>query len=90
MKNTIALMGMTLVLVACASASEVVPTGPNQYMVTGNAHGSGMGGHSQIEAAKKANEYCAAQHKTATVEKTSTDGNVVWSQEVTQLTFCCN
>jgi hypothetical protein len=42
-------------------------------MVTGNAHGSGMGGHSQIEAAKKANEYCAAQHKTATVEKSNTD-----------------
>lgn len=77
-------------LVACASASEVVPLGNSQYMVTGNAHGQGMGGHSLIEATKKAGEYCAGQHKAVNVVKSTTDGNVVWSQEVSQVTFTCN
>ena len=77
-------------LVACASASEVVPVGNGQYMVTGNAHGQGMGGHSLIEATKKAGEYCAGQHKAVNVVKSSTDGNVVWSSEVSQVTFTCN
>ena len=87
--TTIITMLGALALAACASASDVVPLGNNQYMVTGNAHGAGMGGHSQIEATKKASEYCAAQHKALDVVKTATDGNVVWSQEVSQVTFTC-
>jgi hypothetical protein len=89
MKTTTMTMLSTLALVACASASEVVPLGNSQHMVTGNAHGNGMGGHSLIEATKKAGEYCAAQHKAVNVVKSSTDGNVVWSQEVSQVTFTC-
>lgn len=87
--TTMVTMLGTLALVACASASEVVPLGNSQYMVTGNAHGSGMGGHSLIEATKKAGEYCAALHKAVNVVKSTTDGNVVWSQEVSQVTFTC-
>jgi len=50
----------------------------------------GMGGHSLIEATKKAAAYCAGQNKAVNVVKSSTDGNVVWSQEVSQVTFTCN
>lgn len=90
MRTMMTVVAAALVVSACATASDVVPIGPNRYKVTGNAHGMNMGGHSQIEATKKAGEYCAAQHKSLNVESSTTDGNVVWSQEISEVIFSCN
>lgn len=59
-------------LSGCATNSEVVPIGPDTYMVSHQA-GSGFSGAGTIKAEtiKEANEYCTKQNKFFRVTNTS-------------------
>lgn len=50
---------------ACASVSDVVPTGPDTYMVSAHGvMGYWSGGEQKAKAFERANAFCAAKGKT--------------------------
>jgi hypothetical protein len=79
-----------LVLQACSTVGEVIPTGPDTYTVS-----SRMGGQlpawSEVKALglKRANEFCDAQKKQMTVVSWETHGARGWTPLDAELTFKC-
>jgi hypothetical protein len=56
---------VAFVLCACATSSEVVPTGADTFMVTAHGvMGQSSGGEQKVIAFGKASSYCQAQGKT--------------------------
>jgi hypothetical protein len=74
---------------ACASSSEVIPSGKDSYMVIGSANGGMMAGHSMLEATKTANAYCAKLQKVMIIRHTETGGNAGFGGEHSNLIFSC-
>ena len=64
-----ALILAALLLSGCAT-SDVVPMGPNTYMVTRHVYGFTGPSHIKAELLEKADEYCRSQGKVLLVTKT--------------------
>lgn len=80
---------MFMLLSACAGISEIVPTGPDTYVVQARRHGILREGTGGIEVLKRANAFCAAQNRTMVAGETNVSGNPALGFEVTRLTFSC-
>jgi hypothetical protein len=63
-------MMVALLLSACVTTPKVAPIGKDTYLVTASNDACGNCTPPEIRAANEASSYCAAQSKTATVEKT--------------------
>lgn len=85
----IAVFAFVALLSACVTASEVVPIGPGQYIVTGHASGGLNAGKGVGAAAEKANVFCASRHKILSVDKTETHGMAAVGGESNSITFRC-
>jgi hypothetical protein len=78
-----------LVSSGCVTATDVVKTGPDTYLVVGHASGGMNSGKGSVEAIKKANDYCAAQHLVAKVINMEQVGNASVFGESDNITFKC-
>lgn len=89
MRRLFVLLG--LVLTACSSVGEVLPTGADTYTVS-----SRMGGQfpawSEVKSLsiKRANEFCRSQNKQMTVVSWDTHGARGWTPLEAELTFKCS
>ena len=64
MKAVLAMALASIVMVACASTSDVVPTGPDTYMVAaGGVVGASSSGPQLAKAQKEAADFCNKQGK---------------------------
>lgn len=64
MRPIAAICCFLLVLVGCASVSDVVPTGPNTFLVAAHGiDGNGSGAAQKALALNAANAYCQARAK---------------------------
>lgn len=82
--------GIILLLVGCASAGDVLKTGPDTYSVTGMA-GSERGGEAGAKSAalKKANEYCTSKNKEILVVNSTQQTINGYGAGSAELTFKC-
>lgn len=89
MKATL-IIAAAVVLTGCTSISPVTPTGPNSYMVGSNAHG-GLTSDTEVKALaiNRANEFCAAQGKTAQVTGSTSSGVQMWTPQNSEVQFTC-
>ena len=81
---------LALVLGGCVTTSEVVPTGPNSYLVNATARGGLDPGAQIIAATKKANDYCATMSKKMVLTQLNTAGVPMWTPEHSTLAFTCD
>lgn len=81
---------VALACTGCASVSEVVPTGPNAYMVGSNAHG-GFKSDAEVKALaiNRANDFCAAQGKSTQVTNSTSSGTQMWTPQNAEVQFSC-
>ena len=80
-----------LFLTSCASISDIVPAGPDTYLVTGSDLSIGASG-AQIKADlyKKASDFCATQGKVfEPVDTSSVDYRVFRGTANAEVTFRC-
>lgn len=82
--------GALLLLSACSTVSEVVPTGKDTYMVGSNARG-GFTSDAEVKAlaVKRANEHCAEQGKRAQVLSSTSSGVQMWTPQNAEVQFAC-
>jgi hypothetical protein len=69
--KTLAALALSDTLGACVSTSEIVPVGPDSYMVSSSTSGSALlAGRAPIVSAKEANKYCASQGRHMVIRRT--------------------
>lgn len=88
-KSRIPAIVALLAMCACVSSSEIVPSGPDTYLIVGRANGGLNAGKGTIEATKKANDFCAGKHKVADIKNIETHGNAAVFGENANITFAC-
>jgi len=81
---------LAALLAGCSSVSEVMPTGPNSFMVGSNAHG-GMMSDAEVAALaiKRANDFCGAKGEVAQVTSSRSSGTQMWTPQNAQVNFAC-
>ena len=79
-----------LILIGCASTSDVIPVGENKYHVSSEMGGQ-LSSWSQVKglSLKKANEYCSNKNQIMEVDKWETHGARGWTPLNAELTFKC-
>lgn len=90
MKTLMLAAAVALACAGCASVSEVVPTGPNAYMVGSNAHG-GFKSDAEVKALaiNRANDFCTSQGKIAQVTNSTSSGTQMWTPQNAEVQFSC-
>jgi hypothetical protein len=78
-----------LCLTGCVTTTDIVKNGPDTYLVIGHASGGMNSGKGTIEATRKANDFCAAQHLVAKVVNMEQVGNASVFGESANITFKC-
>jgi hypothetical protein len=80
-----------LFLTSCASISNIVPAGPDTYLVSGSDLSIGASGAQiKTDLYKKASDYCATQDKVfKPVDTSSVDYRVFRGTANAELTFRC-
>jgi hypothetical protein len=79
-----------LSVAACTTITEVTPMGKDTYMVGANDN-SGIKSHTEVAqlAIKRANEFCASQHKVMSPGRVKNSGVQWWTSEETEFVFQC-
>jgi hypothetical protein len=80
---------IALTLAGCVSATDVMPIGNNQYLLTGRATGGLNAGKSMAAAIQKATAYCAARHQSFVLAKADAHGMAALGGESTDVSFTC-
>lgn len=78
-----------VLLSGCVTATDVVSTGPNTYLVVGHASGGMNSGKGHVAAIEKANAFCADKHLVAKVTNMEQVGNASVFGESDNITFQC-
>jgi hypothetical protein len=89
MKRKAVVFTMAVLLAGCIGASEVVKTGPDTYLVIGHSDSGIHAGEGPLAAAKRANEFCAAQSRDPEVLDTKTHGIPGLTVMTTDYAFRC-
>jgi hypothetical protein len=83
------ILAMAVSVAGCAGMSDIVPVGPDTYVVQTRRHGIAREGSGAIAVLKQANEYCAAQNRIMIQQSLDVSGNPALGFQVTRLTFAC-
>ena len=85
-----ALAALLSLVTGCATTSQVVPYGKDTYMVAAeDVLGVGSSSSMQVNAARKASEFCAGQGKTMRVRNATQEGTQMWTGTSSSLVFSC-
>lgn len=77
-------------LVGCASTSQVTPYGKDTYILASeDIWGAYSSSSMQVNAARKAGEFCASQGKVMRVRSTTQEGTQLWTGTSSSLVFSC-
>lgn len=83
-------MAAWLALAGCATTSQVVPYGKDSYMIAAeDVWGVSSSSSMQVNAARKAGEFCASQGKVMRVRNTVQEGTQMWTGTSSSLVFSC-
>lgn len=82
----LSLIGL-IALTGCVMSSEVVPVGPDSFMVNTTVRGGGGAGG--IEAVKVANRYCDSSNLHMIVRRVDSTGVPGWTPVSSNLIFSC-
>src|ERR1700722_3905537 len=88
--TNMAIIALTVVVVGCASSSEIQPIGNGRYMITGRASGGLNAGKETTQDTKEANAYCAKQGKQMVLLNLDKTGIAAIFGENVSLTFTCD
>lgn len=78
------------VLGGCATTSQVVPYGKDSYIIASeDVWGANSSSSMQVNAARKAGEFCASQGKVMRVRNTTQEGTHMWTGTSSSLVFSC-
>jgi hypothetical protein len=79
-----------LLLVGCATTSQVVPYGKDSYIISADDAWGGYSSTSlQVRAAQRANAFCENQGQKMVVRNTSNTGVQAWTGTSSSLVFSC-
>lgn len=84
-------LGIALAVTGCVSMTDPVAMGEGRYLITLNARG-GMQSDGELlaQTITKANQFCAAQNKTASIISTKSSGVQMWTPQDNQVVFKCS
>jgi hypothetical protein len=83
----ISVIGAITILAGCVTASPVLPTGDNAYMIDVVSHNQWK---QAIETAVvQANAFCASKNQRATIDNSTTAGTDMMSSSKAQVWFTC-
>ena len=87
--KTLAMLALGVTLAGCVSNTEIVPVGPDSFMISATTRGGAFMGEAPIVAAKAAHQHCAPLGRSRVSRRTDSTVEGLNNIGTNTLVFSC-